>query len=136
MLKISLLFKKFTNFTGKYLQNCFDLECEISRYCFCMNTNIQGDFQICISVLLTFICYVMCRDLRIDCTKVIKLINIKSKYTRIISKNYQLYIQSALKGLIFNVPYLLQCLFCQKKDCSEKPKVTPTCLRRISLLKN
>ena len=46
MLKLSLLFKKFTNFTGKYLEN-------FSGYCFYMNTNIQEDLQICISVPLT-----------------------------------------------------------------------------------
>ena len=31
MLKSSLLFKKNTNFTGKYFENCFDYECEIFR---------------------------------------------------------------------------------------------------------
>ena len=31
MLKISLLFKKFTNFAGKYLEYFWDYECEIFR---------------------------------------------------------------------------------------------------------
>ena len=34
MLKISLLFKKFTNFTGKYLENSQDKECENFRVLF------------------------------------------------------------------------------------------------------
>ena len=34
MLKISLLFKKVTNFTGKYFENYFDQECEMFRVLF------------------------------------------------------------------------------------------------------
>ena len=34
MLKISLLFKNFTNFTGKKLENSLDLEGEIFRLLF------------------------------------------------------------------------------------------------------
>ena len=34
MLKISLLFKKFTNFTGKYVETSYNQECEIFRVLF------------------------------------------------------------------------------------------------------
>ena len=34
MLKISLLFKKNTNFTGEQLENSYDQECEIFRVLF------------------------------------------------------------------------------------------------------
>ena len=52
MLKISLLFKKFTKYTGSNLTILRIKNAKLSRYCFCMNTNIWRDFQICISVLL------------------------------------------------------------------------------------
>ena len=52
MLKISLLFKKFTKYTGSNLTILKIKNAKFSRYCFCMNTNIWRDFQICISVLL------------------------------------------------------------------------------------
>ena len=51
MLKISLLFKKFTNFTRKYLEGSYEGS-KFSGYCFYMNLNTQGDFQICIIVPL------------------------------------------------------------------------------------
>ena len=55
MLKISLLFKKFTNFTGK-CANIYRIlrikNAKFPGYCFYINTNIYGDFQICISVPL------------------------------------------------------------------------------------
>ena len=52
MLKISLLFKKFTNFSRHIgIKNS-----KFSRYCFYMNTNLQGDFQIWISVPLMLGC--------------------------------------------------------------------------------
>ena len=53
MLKISLLFKKFTNLTGKLLENSYD--CERMRnflIIFYMNANIWGDLQFYISVPL------------------------------------------------------------------------------------
>ena len=53
MLKISLLFKKFTNFSRILrIKNV-----KFLGYCFCMNTNIWGDFQICISVPLKEVSY-------------------------------------------------------------------------------
>ena len=49
MLKISLLFKKNTNFTGTFtIKNV-----KFSGYYLYMNSNIWGDFQICISVPLS-----------------------------------------------------------------------------------
>ena len=51
MLKISLLFKKFTNLTGN-LRILGNKKVKNSGYCFYMNTNILGNFQICSSVLL------------------------------------------------------------------------------------
>ena len=55
MLKISLLFKKFTNFMGKELENSQDLKnAKFSGYCFYMNTNTKGDFHIYISVPLSY----------------------------------------------------------------------------------
>ena len=52
MLKISLRFKKYTNFTGfKNSSSILRIKNEkFSGYCFYMNANIQGDFQICISI--------------------------------------------------------------------------------------
>ena len=50
-LKISLLFKRFTNFTGRQ----FDIKIKNAKFsgsCFYMNTNILGDFLISISVPL------------------------------------------------------------------------------------
>ena len=52
MLKISLLFKKFTNFTGNNSRFLRIKNANFSRYCFYINTNIYWDFQICVSVLL------------------------------------------------------------------------------------
>ena len=55
MLKISLLFKKFTIFTGN---NSIILRIKnaiFSEYCFYMNTNMQEDFQICISLYLILV---------------------------------------------------------------------------------
>ena len=55
MLNISLLFKKFTIFTGN---NSIILRIKnaiFSEYCFYMNTNMQGDFQICISLYLILV---------------------------------------------------------------------------------
>ena len=59
MLKISLLFKKFANFTENKKIN-YENNSRIARiknakfsgYCFYRNTNVLGDFQICISVPL------------------------------------------------------------------------------------
>ena len=54
MLKISLLFKNFTNFTGNSgilrIKNA-----KFSGCCFYMNTNMWGDFQISISVPLKLV---------------------------------------------------------------------------------
>ena len=50
MLKISLLFKKNTNFKGELLDNSYDKK--LSGYYFHVNLNIWGDFQICISLPL------------------------------------------------------------------------------------
>ena len=50
ILKISVLFMKLTNFTGKYSRIVRIKIAKFSGYCFYMNTNIQGDFQIYISV--------------------------------------------------------------------------------------
>ena len=50
-LKISLLFKRFTNFTGRQ----FDIKIKNAKFsgsCFYVNTNILGDFLISISVPL------------------------------------------------------------------------------------
>ena len=55
MLNISLLFKKFTIFTGN---NSIILRIKnaiFSEYCFYMNTNMQGDFQICINLYLILV---------------------------------------------------------------------------------
>ena len=55
MLKINLLFKKFAIFTGN---NSIILRIKnaiFSEYCFYMKTNLQGDFQICISVYLILV---------------------------------------------------------------------------------
>ena len=49
MLKISLLFKKFTS-RANNLRTLRIKNMKFSGYCFCMNTNIYGDFNICISV--------------------------------------------------------------------------------------
>ena len=49
MLKISLLSKKFTNFTGKNSRILRIKNAKFSGYHFYMNTNILGDFQICIN---------------------------------------------------------------------------------------
>ena len=55
MLKIGRLFKKFTNFTGKQLRIRRIKNSKSSEYCLYENTNIQGDFQICISVPLILV---------------------------------------------------------------------------------
>ena len=52
MLKISLLFNKFTNFTANNSIILRIRNAKISGYCFYMNTNIKRDFQICFSVPL------------------------------------------------------------------------------------
>ena len=55
MLKISLRFKKFTNFFYKRVNNSRILSIKNAKssvYCFYINTNIYGDVQICISVPL------------------------------------------------------------------------------------
>ena len=52
MLKISLLFKKNTNFAGEYLRTLTIKNTKFSRYYIYINLNILGDFQICISVPL------------------------------------------------------------------------------------
>ena len=51
MLKISLLFKKYINFTGfKNSSSILRIKnAKFSGYCFYMNVNILGDFQTCIS---------------------------------------------------------------------------------------
>ena len=52
MLKVSLLFKKFTN---SRVNNSIILRiknAKLSGYRFNVNTNVWGDFQICISVPL------------------------------------------------------------------------------------
>ena len=54
MLKIGLLLKKFLNFTGKYLEKSRFKNAKFSGYWFYMNTNLQGDFQICICVPLNY----------------------------------------------------------------------------------
>ena len=54
MLKISLLFKKYIT---SWVNNSNILKtksAKFSGYCFYLNTNIQRDFQICISVPLSF----------------------------------------------------------------------------------
>ena len=50
ILKISLLFKKNSNFTGKYLQVTRINDAKFLGYFFYMNLNIQWNFQICTSV--------------------------------------------------------------------------------------
>ena len=52
LLKISLLFNKFTNFTANNSIILRIRNAKFSGYCFYMNTNIKRDFQICFSVPL------------------------------------------------------------------------------------
>ena len=52
MLKISLLFNKFTNFTANNSIILRIRNAKFSGYYFYMNTNIKRDFQICFSVPL------------------------------------------------------------------------------------
>ena len=52
MLKISPLFKKFTNLRANNSTIPRIKNAKFSGHCFYMNTNIQEDFQICISVPL------------------------------------------------------------------------------------
>ena len=52
LLKISLLFNKFTNFTANSSIILRIRNAKFSGYCFYMNTNIKRDFQICFSVPL------------------------------------------------------------------------------------
>ena len=54
MLKeyVSLLFKKFTNSRANNSRILRNKKVKFSGYCFYMNTNIQGDSQICINVPL------------------------------------------------------------------------------------
>ena len=44
MLKISLLFKKFTNFTGKQLENSYEKECKVFRVLFLYEHKHTGIF--------------------------------------------------------------------------------------------
>ena len=55
MLKSSLLLKKLTNFTVNNSKILRIKTVKFSGYCFYMNTNMYGDFQICISVPLIII---------------------------------------------------------------------------------
>ena len=50
MLNISLLFKKFATFKGKYIENSKIKNAKFSGYCFYMNTNIYGDLSCLLSV--------------------------------------------------------------------------------------
>ena len=52
MLKISLLFKKLTTSRADNSRSPRIKNPKFSQYCFYMNTNISGDFQICISLPL------------------------------------------------------------------------------------
>ena len=52
MLKFSLLFKKLTNLRGNNSRIDRIKNAKFSEYFLCINTNIQGDFQLCISVPL------------------------------------------------------------------------------------
>ena len=52
MLKFSLLFKKFTNLRVNNSRITRIKNAKFSEYFLCINTNIQGDFQLCISVPL------------------------------------------------------------------------------------
>ena len=45
MLKISLLFKKNTNFTGEQLESSYDQECEIFRVSFLYELEYIGRFS-------------------------------------------------------------------------------------------
>ena len=49
-LKISLLFKEFTNLPANKSRILRAKNAKFSGYCFYINTNIEGYFQICISV--------------------------------------------------------------------------------------
>ena len=53
MLKISLLFKKKTNFRGNNSRILTVKNAKFSGHYFYMNSNIWCDFQICITVPLT-----------------------------------------------------------------------------------
>ena len=53
MLKISLLFKKFTNLRIKNSRLLRIRNAKFAKYCFYMNINILNDFHICISVPFT-----------------------------------------------------------------------------------
>ena len=55
MLKISPLFKKFTNLQVNNTKILRITNAKLPRYCFYMNTNIEGDFQICTSAPLTYL---------------------------------------------------------------------------------
>ena len=57
MLKISLIFKKFTNFTTNNSKILRIKNAKFSGYLFYVKTNIYGDFQICISVPLSSISF-------------------------------------------------------------------------------
>ena len=51
MLKVSLLFKKFTNFMRANISRILWIKnAKFAGYCFYMNTTKYGEFQICISV--------------------------------------------------------------------------------------
>ena len=78
MLKISLLFKKFTNFTRNNSIIIRIKNAKFSDYCFYMNTNIYGNFQICISVPLRNIyCTFKKNYLHIKKTEILIIIKIK-----------------------------------------------------------
>ena len=53
MLKISLLFKKFAKVMVNNSRILRIKNAKFSGYCFYVNKNILGDFQICISVPLS-----------------------------------------------------------------------------------
>ena len=74
MLKISLFFKKNTNFTGVNKSIIVMIKnAKFSGYYFYKNSNIFGDFQICISVPLMIFEYVLldslmtCLSFYIEC---------------------------------------------------------------------
>ena len=54
MLKISLLFKESTNFTGKNSKVLKIKNAKLSEYYFYINLNVWGGFEICISVPLRY----------------------------------------------------------------------------------
>ena len=61
MLKISLLFKTLQTSLVNNSNILRIQDAKFSGYCFYMNTNIYGDFRICISVTLILLLYVKLR---------------------------------------------------------------------------